>query len=105
MLIWPGRVFVCSGQMAFGPRRECERHVALFGGICEATITRRTNYLVLGTFASRDWAHTSFGRKIQKAVEYRDAGHQLAIIGEDHWAAHLPAHIARQNVVVTFGGV
>jgi hypothetical protein len=46
--------------------------------------------LIVGTFGSRDWVHTSFGRKIEKAVTYRRAGQRLAIISEDHWAGSLP---------------
>ncbi len=46
----------------------------------------RTRYLIIGTFGSRDWVHTSFGCKIQKAVEYRSDGSGLAIVGEEYWA-------------------
>jgi len=88
-LIWRGSVFVFTGKFAFGPRAECERQVMRLGGMCESSVTRRTNYLVIGTFGSRDWVHTSFGRKIEKAVEYRNAGQPLAIVNEDHWAAAL----------------
>jgi len=45
---------------------------------------------VLGTFGSRDWVHTSFGRKIETAIRYRDKGAPIAIVSEDHWAASLP---------------
>jgi NAD-dependent DNA ligase len=89
-LVWTGSVFVFTGKFAFGPRSECERHVIRLGASCESTITRRTNYLVIGTFGSRDWVHTAFGRKIAKAAEYRSAGRRLAIVNEDHWAAALP---------------
>jgi hypothetical protein len=44
---------------------------------------------VIGTFGSTDWVHTAFGRKIEKAVSYRDAGVLLRIVGEDHWASAL----------------
>lgn len=82
-----GSVFVFTGRFAFGPRRVCEGAVEGLGGVCEPRITQRTNYLVLGTFTSRDWAHTSYGRKIEQAVAYRDAkGLPLAIVAEDHWA-------------------
>jgi hypothetical protein len=30
-----------------------------------------------------------FGRKIEKAVKYRESGVRLAIVGEEHWAAAL----------------
>ena len=91
--IWPGSIFVFTGQFAFGPRAECERYVARLGGVCEPSITKRTNYLVIGTFGSRDWVHTPFGRKIEKAVEYRNAGHSLAIVNEDHWASALTENL------------
>lgn len=89
-LRWTGSVFVFTGKFVFAPRQECERQVIRLGGACESTTTKRTNYLVIGTFGSRDWAHTSYGRKIEKAVEYRNAGQPLAIINEDHWAESLP---------------
>lgn len=38
---------------------------------------------------SRDGAHTTFGRKIEKAVSYREKGVPIAIVSEDHWAASL----------------
>jgi NAD-dependent DNA ligase len=86
---WSGSIFVFTGKFVFGPRSACERQVTSLGGHAEKSITKRTRYLVLGTFASRDWIQTSFGRKIEKAVEYRDAGVPLAIVGEDHWATSL----------------
>jgi hypothetical protein len=88
---WKGSIFVLTGRFALGPRAECVRETIEVGGACENAITRRTRYLVLGTFGSRDWAHTSFGRKIEKAVEYRDKGVPLAIVAEDHWASSLTA--------------
>jgi NAD-dependent DNA ligase len=92
VLQWTGYVFVFTGQFAYGTRRDCEREVQHRGGICEKSVTVRTRYLVVGTFGSRDWAHTSFGRKIQKAVQYRDSKRvPIAIVGEDHWATSLPA--------------
>lgn len=89
-IAWPGSVFVFTGKFAFGPRLACERQVASLGATAESGVTKRTRYLVIGTFGSRDWVQTSFGRKIELAVQYRDAGIPIAIVGEDHWAASLP---------------
>jgi hypothetical protein len=88
-IIWRASVFVFTGKFAFGPRKDCERQVRNLGGECEPGVTQRTNYLVVGTFGSRDWVHTSFGRKIEKAVSYRQAGQRLAVLSEDHWAGSL----------------
>lgn len=89
-LRWNGAVFVFTGKFAFGPRAECQRAALSLGAIVEDNITKRTDYLVIGTFGSRDWIQTSYGRKIQKAADYRAAGVPLAIVCEDHWRMGLP---------------
>jgi HIRAN domain len=86
---WDEMTYVFTGQFAFGPRRDCEREVEKRGGTCEGSITKRTSFLVIGTFGSRDWVHTGFGRKIEKAVSYREAGVPLRIVAEDHWVSTL----------------
>ena len=67
-LAWVGMTYVFTGKFAFGTRRDCEREVEKRGGACESTITKSTSFLVIGTFGSRDWVHTAFGREIEKAV-------------------------------------
>jgi NAD-dependent DNA ligase len=93
-LLFPDKTFVLTGKFAFGPRTACQRQVAVSGGRCENDVTMRTDYLVIGTFGSRDWVHTSHGRKIEKAVHYRQQGRALFIVSEDHWAASLPPRSA-----------
>jgi hypothetical protein len=82
--------FVLTGKFAFGPRKACEDFVNQAGGICESSVTQRTNYLIIGTFGSRDWVQSSHGRKIEKAMEYKNKGFSISIVGEDHWASSLP---------------
>lgn len=77
---------VChSGEFLFGTRAACERITLKAGGIAVDAVTRRTDFLVVGTRVSPDWAHTSFGRKIQKAAELQEAGHPIEIISERRW--------------------
>lgn len=90
LICWgPNEVFVFTGRFAYGTREHCEREVTQRGSLSENNITRRTSFLVIGTFGSEDWAHTSYGRKIQRAVDLRGAGFPLRIVGEDHWARAL----------------
>ena len=50
------------------------------------------DYLVIGTFASQDWAHNNYGRKIEKSIKYNEDGRaNIAIISEDAWADALCA--------------
>ena len=86
VIVWSGSIFVFTGKFAFGTRAECQRQTVRLGGVCEQDIATRTNYLVIGTFGSRDWVHTPFGRKIEKAVGLRTSGIPIAIVAEDHWA-------------------
>jgi hypothetical protein len=88
-IIWRGSVFVFTGKFAFGTRADCQRQALQRGGLCEQNVTQRTRYLIIGTFGSRDWVHTPFGRKIEKAVQYRASGQRLAIVAEAHWAGWL----------------
>lgn len=83
------RVFVFTGRFAYGPRTACEEAVRRIGGWPERSLTRRTDYLVVGVFGSRDWVQTSFGGKIEKAVNYRERFATPSIISEEHWVAHL----------------
>ena len=56
------------------------------GGTAERNITKHTNFVVLGTYVTPAWAHQSFGRKIEKAMEYRDQlGTGLHIVHEEDW--------------------
>jgi hypothetical protein len=91
VLKWTGSTFVFTGKFAFGTRAECQRQVTRLGALCSSDITLSTDYLVIGTFGSRDWVHTSFGRKIERAVQYREAERRLSIVGEDYWVTCVEA--------------
>ncbi len=87
-VIFDQNLFVFTGKFAFGPRRVCEAEVLARGAKVSNSVTLQTSYLVIGAVGSRDWIHSSWGRKIEKAVEYRDLS-PLAIISERHWASFL----------------
>lgn len=84
---FPGRTFLFTGTCAFGTRRQCQQAIEELGGINAAGVTKKLNYLVLGTYVTDSWAHENFGRKIEKAMVYRDNGIPLAIVSESHWIA------------------
>jgi hypothetical protein len=85
-MVGPARSTVFTGRFVYGPRRDCEREVSQRGRTCEQNVTRRTAFLAIGTFRSRDWAQSSYGRKIQRVVDFRASGQGLKIVGDDHWA-------------------
>jgi len=84
-----GEIFCLTGKFVAGPRRELEAAIATRGGKCKAAPCKKTTFLVVGEIGSRDWIHSSFGRKIEKAVELRDSGASIAIIPEERFFDYL----------------
>ena len=84
------KVFVFTGEFLWGTRRECFKAVEKRGAIAKDSVTKDTNFLVIGAMASPDWIAANFGRKIQKAVDMSNSKkHDIAIIQEDTWTAFL----------------
>jgi NAD-dependent DNA ligase len=84
-----GRTFCFTGRFFSGTRDWCHEQVATRGGIPADSITKKLDYLVIGDIGSRDWLHSTFGTKIQKAATYAARGTPLVIVTEEHWALHL----------------
>ena len=84
-----GAAFCFTGEFLFGTRKLCEKAVAERGGTAKGNVTTDLQYLVIGTLASRDWAHSSHGRKIEKALDLQKKGHPLLIIAEEQWVQFL----------------
>lgn len=77
---------VChTGVFLYGPRAACERLTLSMGGMPLDSITKKTDILVVGSRVAPGWANTSFGRKLQRAVELQDQGCELEIISERRW--------------------
>lgn len=89
----PCSVFCLTGKFITGTRQKCEDLVIRCGGQVESGVTLRTNYLVIGDLASRDWKFSSFGRKIESAIKYRESGKSdVAILSEQMWVESLKSH-------------
>lgn len=88
-ITYDNKVFVLTGHFYLGSRNNCEREISHLGGIPQRTITLKTDYLIIGDKGSSDWAHQSFGRKIERAVDLRTKNGKPHIISETHWAKTL----------------
>jgi NAD-dependent DNA ligase len=85
-VVFPARAFSITGRFAFGTRWRVMEAIQSKGGVAsDSPPTLQSHYLVIGAFASRDWANTNYGRKIERAVELRASGSGIAIISEEHW--------------------
>lgn len=88
-LLFEGECYVVTGRFVYGARKRVAAELERRGALVEDAITRRTDILLVGSLASRDWIQSSWGRKVEKAVEYRKDWQRPAIVAEDHWVAHL----------------
>ena len=89
-LSFEGQTFVFGGELAYGPTHACEREVMELGGMCEQSVSRRTDYLVIGSVGSNEWSQASFGSLVDEVVQYRARGVPIAVITEEHWTEALP---------------
>ena len=87
-LTFPGVTYCFTGTFSFGRRPKCEQAVADRGGY-HGGLTRKTDVLVIGVYATESSKHSAFGHKILKASEMRDAGVPIALVSEDHWVRYL----------------
>lgn len=87
-LAFVGRSYCFTGTFIYGQRKACERAVAERGGL-SGPLSRKTEVLVIGAYATESWKHSTFGNKILQASEWRDEGRPIAIVSEQHWTQHL----------------
>lgn len=84
-VVFAGRGFCLTGTFDFGKRRQCEQAVIDRGGTTQKYVSRKVDYVVIGTHSTPAWIHSTHGTKIQAAMGYPE----IAIIAESHWRRFL----------------
>ena len=72
----------CDNTLYF-KKSEVEEIITNNGGK-PSRLNNSTNYLVIGAYATDSWAHSSYGRKIEKALTIKQKGIDIKIISEHH---------------------
>lgn len=72
------RHFTFTGTFKFGKRKDCENAVC-GRGASVGSLTRKTDFLVIGLYATESWKHSTFGNKILDACEMRSSGVPISI--------------------------
>lgn len=86
---YPNAVFVVTGTFQYGSRKAVVEAILARGGLVKPSVSGKVRFLIVGEIASRDWKHSSFGRKIEEAVELRAQGVSLSVLPEPYWRASL----------------
>lgn len=87
-LSFNGQSYCFTGTFNFGNRRHCQEAV-IERGAQAGGLSKKTTILVIGVYATDSWKHSAFGNKILNACEWRDLGHPIVIVSEQHWVTHL----------------
>lgn len=77
-----GKTFCVTGVLKSGNRSELENLISDLGGIPTKTVTKKTDYLIVGDNGNPAWAFACYGRKVEKALEMRKGGHQICLVHE-----------------------
>lgn len=76
-------VFCFTGASARFERKELSGMVTSRGGVFSENLTKKVNYLIVGSDGNPCWSYACYGRKVEKAVEYRKSGIKMMIIHEN----------------------
>ncbi|HEY4341604.1 MAG TPA: BRCT domain-containing protein [Steroidobacteraceae bacterium] len=88
-IAFPSNCFVLTGQFVYGPRTKITAVIESRGGHVASAVSKKCNYLVVGTFGSDEWLHSTHGTKIIKAIELKQDGTPIRILTERHWTDQL----------------
>lgn len=77
-----GKTFCITGVLKRGNREHLQRDILKLGGIPTDSITKKTDYLIVGDNGNPAWAFSCYGRKVEKAINLRKDGHTIILIHE-----------------------
>lgn len=88
-VVIPDHNFCFAGVFAFGTQQRCEAETLIRKGRVKKEVNLQVDFLVVGELSNTDWIHSSYVRKIAKAIEVRELIKGLWIVSEESWASAL----------------
>lgn len=82
------KTFCFTGASTRATRKDFENLIPSLGGTFSKTVTKKTDYLIIGSNGNTCWAYSCYGRKVEQAINLRKNGSKIVIIHEnDFWDA------------------
>ena len=63
-------------------RSALEGKIAKLGGVYKNSVSKKTDYLIIGESSNPCWAYSCYGRKVEEAVNLRKSGGKISIVKE-----------------------
>lgn len=77
--------FCLSGDfLNYDTKADVESVIEHRGGIIAKSVTKKVSYLIVGAQGSEDWKFGKYGRKVEKAMQYKSKGVAIEVI-EESW--------------------
>lgn len=87
-IVFPDKIFCFTGESYRAKRAEIAAVIEQLGGTVTGSVSRKTDYLVVGNAGNPCWAYACYGRKIEQAMALRKEGASVIIVNEtDFWDA------------------
>jgi len=77
-----GKTFCITGVLNRGNRQQLKKDIENLGGLTTDTVSKKTDYLIVGDNGNPAWAFACYGRKVEKALTQRKEGHTIMLIHE-----------------------
>jgi len=77
------RQFGLTGDFLHGLKPEIAEYINSQGGIVKTGVSKKTNYVVIGSYGSDRFGHGTYGTKVEKAIELQGQGVDIKVISED----------------------
>jgi len=77
-----GKTFCVTGILQRGNRDTLKERIIELGGIPTDSVSKKTDYLIVGDNGNPAWAFSCYGRKVEKALQMRKEGHTIVMIHE-----------------------
>lgn len=90
-IAFASQCFALTGQFVYGPRTKITAVIENRGGHVANSVSKKCQFLVVGTFGSDEWLHSTHGTKIIKAAQLKRDGAPIFIVTERHWTDQLSA--------------
>lgn len=80
--------FCFTGKSSKTDRKSIEEILSVLNGVFHNSVTKTTDYLIIGNEGNPCWAFSCYGRKVEKAINMRKSGAPITIVHEnDFWDA------------------
>jgi DNA polymerase-3 subunit epsilon len=77
-----GKTFCLSGDFKIGSKGDIANTIGALGGTCVNSVSKKCDYVVVGNLGSERYSFGNYGTKVKKALELRNNGVHIEIIGE-----------------------